>query len=383
MEGKNMDLVSVEKCSSYDAEKIAAIVESQFVLFESAGPIFREGASVVIKPNLLLGRKPEEATTVHPYLVGAIIRAVKKRGGIPLIAESPSGPYTERILKSVYSVTGMEGIAVKEGARLNYDTESINVPAKGSGSTAVFHLLKPIVKADAVICAGKVKTHTQMVYTGAVKNLFGTVPGLEKPEFHSRFPEKEHFASMIVDLCETVHPVLSFLDGITGMEGNGPSGGKPVGLGLLFAGKNPYAVDAAVLSKIGFSIDRVPVLREAEKRKLWEGPELSGSGKDEPPVPFQYPDSTGVDPTEKIPVIHNLVSALFSPHPVIVKKICIGCGKCSESCPRHTIQISGGKAVIIRSGCIKCFCCQEVCPQKAIWISGLLAGHENKTDPIK
>jgi len=376
-----MDLVSVEKCEGYDPEKIAAVVESQFRLFESGGELFRSGAVVVIKPNLLMSRKPEAFTTVHPDVIGGIIRAVKKRGGIPVIAESPSGPYNKMLLKSVYSATGMTEVAHREGAELNFDCECETVPAKGNGTERTFHLIRPVVRADAVISASKLKTHTQMVFTGVVKNLFGTVPGLEKPEFHSRFPEKDRFASMIVDLCETVHPVLNFLDGIVGMEGNGPSGGTPVNLGFLFAGINPYAVDAAACGKIGFPVGRVPVLKEAAERKLWDsitdGPELTGSGKDAARVLFRFPDSVRVDPTENLPgFLHGAIAGLFSPRPVINRGICIGCGKCVESCPRHTIHVIKGKARIDRKNCIKCFCCQEVCPKKAVYIAGLLARHE-------
>lgn len=368
-----MDLVSIEKCETYDAEKIAGIVETQFCLFEKEKPLFRKNDVVLIKPNLLMSRRPDFATTTHPSLVAAVIRAVKKRGGRPVIAESPAGPYSRILLKNIYTVSGMEEAAEKEGAELNFDTESDTIPARGKGTVNTFHLLRPVVRADAVISVAKLKTHTQMTYSGAVKNLFGTVPGLEKPEFHSRFPEPERFASMIVDLCLTVNPVLSLIDGIVGMEGNGPSGGTPRKAGLIFAGTNPFAVDAAACGKIGFSTDRVPILKEAKMRGLFseekDGILLTGSGKAEPSLNFLFPDSTSVDFSARLPKpLHRLFLHLVTPRPVIANSICVGCGKCAESCPRHTITITGGKAVINRAGCIKCFCCQEVCPKKAIRI---------------
>lgn len=372
-----MNLVSIEKCSDYDTEKVAEIVERQFCLFEKDGPLFHSGETVAIKPNLLMSRKPDAATTVHPSLVGGIVRALKKRGCRAVITESPAGPFNRLLLKNIYTVTGMAEAAEREGAELCLDMECETVAAGGAGTVTSFHLLRSVVRADAVISAAKLKTHTQMVYTGAVKNLFGTVPGLEKPEFHSRFPEKERFAAMIVDLCETVRPVLSFLDGVVGMEGNGPSGGPPVSLGLIFAGTSPYAVDAAACRKIGFPIERVPILSEAAARNLVGRNEadilLTGSGKNEPVRQFRFPDSSGIDFAERLPhFLRPAYSALFTPHPVIRKKDCIGCGKCAESCPRHTIRISGGKAVIDRSGCIRCFCCQEVCPRKAVRIAGFM-----------
>ena len=55
-----------------------------------------------------------------------------------------------------------------------------------------------------------------------------------------------------------------------------------------------------------------------------------------------------------------------APRPKVKRALCIGCGKCAEICPGHTIRVQGGKAHISRAGCIRCFCCHEMCPVKAI-----------------
>ena len=60
------------------------------------------------------------------------------------------------------------------------------------------------------------------------------------------------------------------------------------------------------------------------------------------------------------------INRFFTPRPVIDEKICIGCGKCAESCPPHTISVVNRKAVINRQNCIKCYCCHEMCPVHAI-----------------
>jgi uncharacterized protein (DUF362 family)/Pyruvate/2-oxoacid:ferredoxin oxidoreductase delta subunit len=370
-----MDKVSVLKCDSYDLEKISAIVEQQFCEFETEKPIVKNGDTVVIKPNLVIRRRPNDATTTHPDLIAAIIRAVKKRGGKPVIAESPGGPYTRANLHSVYDGTGMTETAKREGAEINYDTSAEDVPSNGVRKVSSFNIISPILHADVVISAAKLKTHGQMVYSGAVKNLFGSIPGLAKPEFHYRFPEKPDFASMIVDLCETIKPAISFIDGIVGMEGNGPTGGTPKELGLLFAGTNPHSLDLVACSYIGYTSDKIPTLAEAVSRGLCPADvsqvEVIGDGANEKPKKFKVPDSFSIDFTENLHLpafLKKPIEKLATPRPAIIKKTCIGCGKCAESCPQHTIVIKNRIAEIDYSKCIRCYCCHEMCPKRSIKI---------------
>jgi uncharacterized protein (DUF362 family)/Pyruvate/2-oxoacid:ferredoxin oxidoreductase delta subunit len=368
-----VDKVSVMSCDSYDIDRLEEIIEQQFCEFEAEKPIIKKGDTVVIKPNLVIRRRPDEATTTHPEFVAAIIRAVKRRGATAVIAESPGGPYTKAALRSIYADTGMTGIAEREGAQLNFDIGFEPVKSNAGHVVSSFDIISPIVHADAVISAAKLKTHGQMTYSGAVKNLFGSLPGLMKPEFHYRFPEKPAFASMIVDLCETVSPTISFIDGIVGMEGNGPTGGSPKKLGLVFAGTNPHALDLVACSFIGFGPDKIPTLAEAARRGLCPADiselEVTGDGANSKQVKFKAPDSISLDFVSKLPkFLKEPIGKVLTPRPVIVKSGCIGCGKCAESCPQHTIEIKNGKAEINYSKCIKCYCCHEMCPKRTIKI---------------
>lgn len=368
-----MDKVSVISCDSYDVEKLSEIIELQFCEFEAEKPIIKKGGTVVIKPNLIMSRRPEEATTTHPEFVAAIIRAVKRRGGTAIIAESPGGTYTKAALKAIYARTGMTDIARREGAQLNFDIGYEQVPSNAGHMVSSFNIINPVLHADAVISAAKLKTHGQMTYSGAVKNLFGSVPGLMKPEFHYRFPEKAAFGSMIVDLCETIKPAISFIDGIVGMEGNGPTGGSPKELGLVLAAVNPHALDLVACSLIGFAADKIPTLADAVKRGLCPSDlsqiEVTGGGTQVKQVKFKAPDSISLDFAENLPsFLRKPIGKLFTPRPVIVKRDCVGCGKCVESCPQHTIEIKNGKAEIDYSKCIRCYCCHEMCPKRTIRI---------------
>ncbi len=367
-----MDKISVLNCDSYDIEKLDKIIERHFEELEAGKPIIHEGDTVLIKPNLIIRRRPEEATTTHPEFIAAIIRAVKRRGGAPVIADSPGGPYTKQLLKSVYVGTGMEAVASREGAQLNYDLGTTPMSSNGGHVCSSFDIINPAAHADVVISAAKLKTHGQMLYSGAVKNLFGTLPGLIKPEFHFRYPEKAVFGEMLVDLCETVKPAVSFIDGIIGMEGNGPTGGTPKELGLTLAACNPHALDLYACDVVGFKPEDIPTLAAAVNRGLCPSDisslEIKGDMNVEQ-VKFKAPDSASLDFAKKLPsFIRGPITKLLTPRPAIVNKGCIGCGKCAESCPQHTISIVERKAVIDYSKCIKCYCCHEMCPQRAIKI---------------
>ncbi|MFT8888828.1 MAG: DUF362 domain-containing protein [Ethanoligenens sp.] len=368
-----MEKVSLLTCKAYDPALLDTVIERHFQSLDPHDFLIKPGTKVLIKPNLLMRRTPDEATTTHPAFVAALVRAVKKRGGVVTIADSPGGPYTPAALRGIYAATGMADVAKKEGAVLNESTDAVERVNENGQRCHSFQIIRPIAEADVVISAAKLKTHAMTGFSGAVKNLFGSVPGLMKPEFHYRFPDKKDFGHMLVDLCETVKPTFAFIDGIVGMEGNGPSGGKPKAAGITGAALNPYALDLVMARIIGFSAAEVPTLSTAIERKLCPAEigelEIIGERVETLLTPFEKPDSASLDFMEYIHMpafLRKPLKKLMTPRPVIVRNKCIGCGKCAESCPRHVIQIEQKKAHIAYANCIHCFCCHEMCPVKAI-----------------
>jgi ferredoxin len=210
--------------------------------------------------------------------------------------------------------------------------------------------------------------------TGAIKNLFGTIPGTEKFEMHARFPDIQDFCSMILDLA-SLHTkrtrVISLTDGIVGMEGNGPTNGKARKIGILAASENPFALDAVCADLLGLT-DKVLMLRLAKERKLYEQEKLCviGSSVESCRISdFCLPDSR----SHASLLSNRKLMHYFEPRPAINVEKCVGCGECARSCPKHTIRMINGKdgrrqARIDHSACIKCFCCQELCPHDAVKI---------------
>jgi ferredoxin len=230
--------------------------------------------------------------------------------------------------------------------------------------------------ADLIINFCKLKSHGMMGMSCAAKNMFGTIPGVIKPEYHYRFPRYEDFADMLLDLDEYFHPVLSIADAVVGMEGNGPTAGTPRPIGCLLASHSPHTLDMIAARLLGFAPDEIPTLAAALRRGLL--PE-----KAEDVVLYGALDSLYVRDFERVverrslgftgdgknPIkrfFGSIAGRILRTRPVVKKSLCVGCGVCANICPAKTIVIEEKKAKIKRDACIRCFCCQEFCPKSAI-----------------
>jgi len=317
-----------------------------------------KGDRVLLKVNLLSARKPEEAVTTHPEFVRAVALAVRRVGGRPYIGDSPSGTFSERTLRKIYKHSGLEKLANEQGIPLNYDTgiRKLDIP---KGKRLVRSpVCEYVLHADKVIALPKLKTHSFQYMTLACKIIYGAVPGLTKAKYHAQFPRRAAFADMLLDVLMVVNPQLFIMDGILGMQGQGPASGDPVELGWVLASTDPVAMDIAVCRIIGIEPVGIPVLKRAKIRHLWperiDYPLLKP--EDITITGFKLPDTADHLLTGKKPPRKN---------PVVTDK-CIGCGDCEKICPKGAVTVDDGVAKLDYSKCIRCFCCHEVCPENAI-----------------
>ena len=371
--------VAMVQANDYSAQAVDRAVRRVFAELEISPDLFA-GKKVLIKPNLLMRRRPEEATTTHPQVVSAVAQRLQEMGAAQIvIADSPGGLYTPAQLRAIYSACGMQQAAQESGALLNLETGSAPVPAKDPKICREFNLIDPVRQADVVVSVGKLKTHCMTGLSGGVKNLFGCIPGLQKPQMHYRYQNLEDFSSMLVDLAQTVAPVLTIIDAVESMEGDGPSGGTVRHTGFLAGSCSPFCLDLFLCDLIHMSYTQAPTVQECIARKLCpeSSEELVIINPDSLPtcIPdFQHPHSKTVDFSGNVPsFLRPLVrraARLLSPKPVVDLKKCVGCGRCSESCPSQVIRIENGKAHIHYKHCIRCYCCHEMCPVKAIHIHG-------------
>lgn len=364
------EAVCLNRCHNYDVQRLIAIIEAQFQAL-GVDEELKPGMQVVIKPNLLIRSKPEEAIITHPSVVAAVGSCVKKRGAQVLIAESPGGQYTPKAMRAIFQSCGYTAMAAEYDFSLYTACESRQVSLPQAKICHTLSIVKPFLEADYIIDIAKLKTHGMMGLSGAVKNLFGAVPGLKKPELHCRFPNKTDFADMLLDLCHFLAPRLCVIDAVEAMEGNGPSGGTKRFVGVVMASKNPYAADLAAAQLIGLAPQALWTVKQSLERNYVQNPdnlEILGEPIEKLRVPdFQPARSSSVDFIDHLPkLLRPLMTKLATPTPKVRRRDCVGCGKCAESCPRHVITLAQGKADIHTQDCIHCFCCHEMCPLHVI-----------------
>lgn len=367
-----MSQVSIQKATYTDPD-----IESLLAPLGGMSNFINPGDKVLLKINLLSPRKPEQAVTTHPKVVSAVARAVISVGGIPFIGDSPSGTFNQKTLKKAYASSGMVRIADKEGIKLNYNTRSRKVNLSRARRLKRIPICSFIKEADKIISLPKLKTHSFQYMTLACKNMYGVVPGLSKAAYHARFPGRTAFADMLLDILTAVKPHLCIMDGIVGMQGQGPASGDPVRLGLILAALDPVAMDIAVCSILGIEPVALPVLKRAKIRKWW-------------PEKIDYPLLRPEDVSCKSFILPNTADHLLTgkihpqKSPVITEK-CVGCGECETICPKTAITLFGDSsqkrmAQVNYSKCIRCYCCHEVCPEDAILLR--LITHGNKPDNL-
>ncbi len=375
--------VAVVRCEDYSPGEVDSAVRRAIDLLGGIGRFVAPGEQILLKPNLLQGQEPERSVTTHPAVVATVARLLVEHGCRVVIGDSPGAGivYSEANLRRAYSRSGFAAVAEETGAVLNYDTGSMTVPYPEGEMTKQFSIITPALEADAIVVVSKAKTHMWTRMTGAAKNLFGLIPGLEKPVFHFRFQDEYAFGRMLVDLNECMKPRLQVVDAVVGMEGDGPQSGSPRRIGVVLAGSDYAAVDTVLARLIGMDPLEIGSIRGAAERGLVDPAAVRTVGDD--PAEFTVPDfrkpSTyaggGAGPWRRVVLaVVQRFGRTYAPRPAVNAPACIGCRKCERICPVQAITVAEGRATINLSRCIRCYCCHEMCTEHAIALSRSLAG---------
>lgn len=357
-----MSVVSVVTCQTYEPGAVRQAVAGALAPLGDIGRFVRPGMQVLLKPNLLAAASQDRAITTHPAVVQAVAELVQEAGGGALIGDSPGGSGGDD--QHVWQRSGMAEVAERTGARLVSFDGLVWRRLDGHD----YFIARPLFEADLVINLPKLKTHMLTLYTGAVKNLFGGIPGTRKREVHCRAPGVGDFSQALVDVLELVQPGLTLLDGVLGQEGNGPGmGGTPRRYGCLAASTDPVALDAVIARALGYRPGEVLHLAQAGAR---------GLGTAAPGAIQVVGDLRALDfgvvtlpkarwylrvPSWVSAPVHRAIRL----RPRLTPEACVGCGQCAEVCPRGAIT-PGQPPRFDLDDCVGCFCCAEVCPQGAI-----------------
>ena len=361
--------VALQRCAEYDFDKVLECIKA---MFELVPPPDVRGKTVLLKPNILYPKAPELAVCTHPVVVGAAVRAFADLGAARVIAgESPAIANSTLAAKS----TGMYDQVVKNGGEWADFKEYLPVACPNGKVVKSLDFAKQFLEADIVVSLSKLKSHQLMAYTGAMKNLFGLMIGLEKAGCHYRFSKKEDFAAFLTDLVVAAKPQYAIMDAIVGMDGpGGPGSGNPIKLGFLAASDNILALDWKCASLVGYNPHNVLNLQDALERGIWlKSPaEITTSGAAEEDcrcTTFRIVHDSQTLSNQMPGFINFLATKLLTRTPHFNARKCKKCRRCEQICPAHLIKMNGpdGSAQLNdKSKCLHCFCCHEICPADAI-----------------
>lgn len=356
--------VAVVKAENYQSGVVDRAVNEAVENLGGWEKYIKKGDKVLIKPNLLTAAPPQKAVTTHPEVVRSIIKAVKRQGAYPSVADSPG---VSNVKKTAVK-TGIWQVCEEEDVPFIIWENSRVYPCPNGKFVKHFELADTIGDFDKIISVPKMKTHVFMGVTGAVKNLFGCIVGTNKARFHLRMQKHADFAHVMVDLYYTVKPTLNIIDGISGMEGQGPMSGDIINPQIVIASENGFAADLVMADKMGFNAESMPIAAAAIKQNRsvrLRDIEIIGSGSDVE-YSFKRPHTYESMQETYVPsFILKLGQNQLTSRPAINKK-CIGCGRCAHHCPSNAIYIKERKAVIDYKKCIRCYCCQELCEHQAV-----------------
>ncbi|MFO7575954.1 MAG: DUF362 domain-containing protein [Bacteroidales bacterium] len=365
--------VVLRRCEEYDADLLEGLIGEIYV--ECGGPA-PEGKTILVKPNILTDDDPARCISTHPAVVEAMVRFLQSRGARVLIGDSPA--IHSRNFRAARS--GIRDVCERTGAEWSVFTDK---PGSLRIAGRSLKIARAALEADLIISLPKFKTHELMYLTGAVKNTFGLVPGLQKAAQHALYQDRVSFGRFLVDLNEAILPHFFLIDGIMAMEGPGPGNGFPVKTGIIAGSTNPVALDVIISRIAGYdpleiSTNMIAITRgiwlSAENEIEYDGPELSSVVRED----FL---KVGIRKNGNIALqflIHRIKPLRKLEHrPVFISKNCIGCGKCIEICPMKALEFhpkKKNKVLLTDDKCIRCFCCSEVCPSNAVEIRRKLFG---------
>jgi len=377
--------VALYRCSDYtSASLLPAIREAA----SAAEGIDLDNARVLLKPNILRDAPSAQAVTTHPEFVRACVLWAFEQGAAEvLVGDSPAfqAPnYSGR-------KSGIRQAAEEAGGTwIDFSGEKtlreVSTPLTEGG----FQLSAEACDADCIISLPKLKTHQLMYYTGAMKNLFGLVPGLAKSPFHVRFPDRDSFGKMIADLWEAVDADFALMDAVTAMEGPGPGSGFPRDVGLVAASADLLAMDLIMSDLIGYDAAALPSNRWGMTKpgavSSIDDIEVVGISREEARVKeFQIVKGGGeaaslLSIVTRSPLVRRMEVKLRA-KPRFHHDRCIRCGECIRVCAAGALEMrrdEGGTRFVHvdYATCIRCYCCHEVCPADAISIGRKAARHK-------
>jgi len=375
--------VAAARCPGYDLTQVRKAVRQCLDALPEMHNLFARASCVLLKPNLLSSKAtPERPVNTHPAVVQAIAEILIHDFGCDVAIGDSCGTLSPGATAAALRNSQMTAVAAVVGARIyNVDLQPRYMVALGEGRLPIeLPLPANLDQFDVIVSVAKLKTHGLTYVTGPVKNMLGLVPAGGKKHAHALATRVDEFCSLLCDLYEHLRPAAAFVDGIVGMEGRGPSNGRPRKMELVGASCDPVALDSFCAQVMGFDPMKVPLLAECEARGLGAAAPGAIVVKGEPVWTFAKPDfarppvhvSSALLRVMPRWLSRTAVATFLSRRASINQAACTRCGECARNCPSGAILFDDktGRYRVDPSRCIACFCCDEVCDFAAIEIHG-------------
>ena len=364
----NRTKVSIVKAHDYNYVEIYAAVRKSIELIGGLAKIVSPGSKVFVKINHLSPPSPaEKGIVTHPVFVEAVLDLLKEVGADITVGDDIQSA------GDGFQISGFRQMCEGAGVRLINlrETGFVETVCNGHFLEKVY-LAKTVLDADVIINLPKLKTHSLCIFTGGVKNLYGTIPISLRRKFHAEYMRNENFSQAVTDIFSVTRPQLTIMDGIIAMEGEGPAGGSLRKLGVILTSQDAVAVDAVAAKIIGFNPLDIYTTRYSSERGLGTGNlqniEVVGERIDRVTVSDFKPPSNAVNTLTRIvpQELPGFILRQFSTRPTVIERLCSQCSECKNICPVGAISVNSETAKIDYGICIQCMCCHEVCRFSAI-----------------
>jgi len=380
-----MARVALLRCDDYSITDIKDIIIDGLSLI-GFDPGLMKDKRVALKPNLLSPSNPETSVVTHPVLFRAVLEIVLQYGGRPILVESPAIVSVETSMKKA----GYEEFISSSAIEIADMKTALKVHCPACRTFKYHEVCAALTEIDMIINLPKFKTHGLTYITGAVKNLFGLVPGMRKSQMHMKVPDKDEFSEYILDLYTYIRScfdrfdkMIHIMDAVSAMEGQGPGrSGRPRKMSSILVGREAVAVDYVATKVAGLDVEKARTITSGFERGLGVSSpdDISVVGEDIDNLRLTDFVAPGIESQAAFwgKIASKYLKGLVMSRPVPVRAKCSLCYRCMQICPAGAIATAEDDEMVPRfdyGRCIRCFCCMEICPEGAIRLKkGMLQG---------
>jgi len=252
--------VVVVACSNYNIKNVESAIQKQFALLSKDMKICK-GDKVLLKPNCIVPRPAAQASQTHPAVILAVAKAVKELGAKPFVGDSPAWGDISGCIRALELEKPLK--------KLDVPIRQLDKPVNKKIAGSNLGISSVALEADKIINLPKFKSHQQLFATFAIKNMFGCVAGKRKVYWHfAKGGSPDDFCRMLAGIYKLLSPIVTIIDGVTAMEGNGPVNGTPRDLGILIGSSDPVACERVCCELVKFNPEDLPILTTAKQLDL-------------------------------------------------------------------------------------------------------------------